>query len=177
MAYNFRNALVNLNEEIRKSGGGGGGQIPALQLAVSQLQVSVSQLQVSMADVKSSVVNVSSRVEAIHRTLTELSTYENTTDVTIGQTPDGKEVMRHQFSFDSLKTLDTSTATATDLQSSVVDSILALSLQNQNGDLRVAQADIGSTYVGLKAVTGNPGVLKGHIDYIKKAPTRKGGKK
>lgn len=77
MAYNFKNALVNLNEEIRKSGGGGGSDLPAVKLAVSQLQV-------SMAAVKSSLSAVSSDVATIKATLESLQTYGSSI-VTIGK--------------------------------------------------------------------------------------------
>lgn len=78
MAYNFKNALVNLNEEIRKSGGGG--DLPAIKLAVSQLQV-------SMAAVKSSVASVSAQVADIMQTLQDLN--PSTTEKEIGVDIDG----------------------------------------------------------------------------------------
>lgn len=56
MAYNFKNALVNLNEEIRKSGGGGGGgggDLPAIKIAVSQLQVSMTTVEGEVDRIKS----------------------------------------------------------------------------------------------------------------------------
>lgn len=79
MAYNFKNALVNLNEEIRKSGGGGS-DLPAVKLAVSQLQV-------SMAAVKSSVASVSAQVADIMQTLQNLN--PSTSEKEIGVDIDG----------------------------------------------------------------------------------------
>ena len=76
MAYNMQNALVNLNEAIRK--GGGGGDLPAVKLEVSQLKVDVSQLKVSMATIKSSVVNVNDQIAAIRGILASLSEYTET---------------------------------------------------------------------------------------------------
>ena len=89
MAYNFKNALVNLNEEIRKSGGGGS-DIPAIKLDVSQLKIDVSQLQVSMTAVKSSVSNVSAQVAAIQATLESLN--PSTIERKIGTWIDGSDL-------------------------------------------------------------------------------------
>lgn len=56
MAYNFRNVLVNLNEEIRKSGGGG--EIPAIKLDVSQLKVSMASVSAQVADIMQTLQNL-----------------------------------------------------------------------------------------------------------------------
>ena len=62
MAYNFKNALVNLNEEIRK-GGGGGGQIAA----------DVAALKASVLEIRSSVAGINQDIDTIKATLESLS--------------------------------------------------------------------------------------------------------
>ena len=94
MAYNMQNILVNLS-----NASGRGGQIPALQLAVSQLQV-------SMVDVKASVANVSAEVERIKSDLQSLSRYSETPQK-IGMWIDGRSVYRAVHTFDPAITITT----------------------------------------------------------------------
>ena len=188
MAYNFKNALVNLNEEIRKGGGGGGGQIPALQLAVSQLQISMTQ-------VKASVANVSAEVNAIKQTLANLSPSEN--EHIVGKWIDGSDLYEKtivesvnittnssyidtgvpsdsvvkMWIVPGMSYIENSTTVFMPLpyvhsaSTSIVGGFLDLSETNARFNIRAGSGATGTQTLALT------------VRYVKKAQTRKGGKK
>lgn len=169
MAYNFKNALVNLNEEIRKSGGGGGGQIPALQLAVSQLQV-------SMTAVKSSVASVSAEVERIKTDLAAVESYRSTASK-IGTTG-AADVERIVIAFENAVTIPSNDWTDVVFDGSDMENIVSAVAIGSGGDTCCPiLAGIDGTLQAARS-TGSFSAGKVVIEYIKKTDTRKkGGKK
>ena len=104
MAYNFKNALVNLNEEIRK-GGGGGGQIAA----------DVAALKASVIEIRSSVAGINQDVDTIKATLRGLLGYSS--EETVIGTYSGKDVVRAIIIFESDLSVSYTTWTDTNISS------------------------------------------------------------
>lgn len=170
MAYNFKNALVNLNEEIRKFGGGGG-QIPALKLAVSQLQV-------SMTAVKSSVANVSAEVDAIKTTLQSLTTFASDATKTGEKWVDGRDIYHGYYDLGSTITFG-SDWTNTNINNSDIDIVFQAAAINETGVYRGnIQIDPNTgSYVRCQISGGGTATRYIYLKFVKTAPTRKGGKK
>lgn len=171
MAYNFKNALVNLNEEIRKNNSGG--DLPAVKLAVSQLQV-------SMAAVKSSVASVSEEVQRIKSDLQSLSSYSETPQK-IGTWLDGRSVYRAIHIFDPLITITTDWS---NLFAAVNNEDIILRATAYRGDhnaicnfeAQVYQGNVqGSTNTGTYANVNM--VLYEYVEAASSNQKKKGGKK
>lgn len=125
MAYNFKNTLVNLNEEIRKNGGG---DLPAVKIAVSQLKV-------SMAAVKSSVANVSAEVDAIKMTLQSLTTFTSGATKTGEKWVDGRDIYHGYYDLGSLVNFS-SEWTNTNISNSDIDIVFQAAAVNDSGVYR-----------------------------------------
>lgn len=176
MAYNFKNVLVNLNEEIRK-GGGGGGDLPAVKLDVSQLKIDVSKLQVSMAAVKGSVAIVSGEVDRIKGILSDLMSYTASDKVQIGTWSDGRPVWRQVFTFDSEISVSNSTWTTTTIPKGDKDLLLHAELVGASGAVYPSSAicyEQAIDYVRLMtARSATVNVKTVILDFVETAPVQK----
>lgn len=175
MAYNFRNALVNLNEEIRKSGGGGGGDLPAVKLAVSQLQV-------SMTAVKGSLANVSGEVDRIKSVLSSLMSYTASEKVQIGTWSDGRPVWRQVYTFESDLQVSNSSWTTTTIPKGNIELLLHAELVASAGAVYPASAICYETSIDfvrlMTARSGNVTIRTVILEFVETAPVqKKGGKK
>ena len=165
MGYNMQNILVNFNEQIKK--GGGGGSIPALQLAVSQLQV-------SMASVKSSVASVSAEVDRIKADLAAVESYRSTPSK-IGTTGTA-DIERVVIAFDDAVSIPSNDWTDTVFDGSDMDCIISAVAIGADTCCPVLAGTDGTLQAARS--TGLFSALKVVIEYIKKNETRKkGGKK
>lgn len=175
MAYNMQNALVNLNEAIRKGGGGGGGDLPAVKLAVSQLQV-------SMTAVKGSLANVSGEVDRIKSVLNSLMSYTASEKVQIGTWSDGRPVWRQVFTFDNDLQVSSSSWTTTAIPKGDKDLLLHAELVGSSGAVYPSSAICYETTVDfvrlMTARSGNVTIRTVILEFVETAPVqKKGGKK
>lgn len=172
MAYNFKNALVNLNEEIRKSGGGGGGDLPAIKLDVSQLKV-------SMAEVKASVANIDQEVDRIKEQLAALSpkSVETDTGLTL---PDGSHIYQLCVTGLNITPLLEDWTDLCDVPSTI-NNLITCSLMH--GGLLISGAGIevkaesGKLSAQYLQTAARRSVNSLIVTYTKATQTRKGGKK